>query len=69
MSIARKRRNEEAEMRSTTPMISGDEQDALATPARYRSTYRPGERREIRRRTHKRDRRAGRQIARDSREG
>jgi len=56
-------------MRSTTPMISGDEQDALATPARYRGTYRPGERREIRRRTHKRDRRAGRQIARDSREG
>lgn len=55
-------------MRSTTPMISGDEQDALATPARYRGTYRPGERREVRRRVHKRDRRAGHRAARLDRE-
>jgi hypothetical protein len=61
--------DEEAEMRSTTPMISGDEKDALATRASRRGRYRPGERREIRNRVSRRTRQAGRRICRDGGEG
>lgn len=56
-------------MRSTTPMISGDEKDALATRASRRGRYRPGERREIRNRVSRRTRQAGRRICRDGGEG
>ena len=47
-----------------TPLISGDEQDAL-TPSRKAHNWRPGERKEIKNRVNRRIRQAGRKVIRD----
>lgn len=50
-----------------TPLISGDEQDAL-TPSRKAHSWRPGERKEIKNRVNRRSRQQGRRAARDYRQ-
>lgn len=48
-----------------TRMISGDEKDYLALPARVRPRTRPGERRRVKNRINRRFRREGRSITVD----
>lgn len=51
-----------------TKMISGDEQDYLALPARVRPRTRPGERRRVKNGINRRIRREGRTIGRNRQE-